>query len=308
MKVASIIIINFNTSELTIQALKSIEKQITNPDSFEIILVDNASNIDDFHNLQEGLSILNKISIKLIRSRINVGFGAGNMMGVQKAIGTYYVFMNSDVILIEDSINTMIEFLKKNPNIAIVGCQAIDEEGKKFKCFDYGLSLPTELFGDSFLHLLNPKKYPSRMLTNSEPTNVGAVPGSLFCCVAKDFDAVGGFDTNLFLYYEEKDLAFRIVKKLKKDIYSLPYSKYIHLKGKSTQTSQVIRNEMKIAQFYVIQKNLNSFYYLLFYFFQFIVFLLKSPFSKKNRVYLILLVNGISVAKSIKHNQNIIQI
>jgi GT2 family glycosyltransferase len=308
MKVASIIIINFNTSELTIQALKSIEKQITNPDSFEIILVDNASNIDDFHNLQEGLSILNKISIKLIRSRINVGFGAGNMMGVQKAIGTYYVFMNSDVILIEDSINTMIEFLKKNPNIAIVGCQAIDEEGKKFKCFDYGLSLPTELFGDSFLHLLNPKKYPSRMLTNSEPTNVGAVPGSLFCCVAKDFDAVGGFDTNLFLYYEEKDLAFRIVKKLKKDIYSLPYSKYIHLKGKSTQTSQVIRNEMKIAQFYVIQKNLNSFYYLLFYFFQFIVFLLKSPFSKKNRAYLILLVNGISVAKSIKHNQNIIQI
>ncbi len=144
------------------------------------------------------------------------------------------------------------------------------------------------------------------MLKNIEPAKVGAVPGSLFCCVAKDFDEVGGFDTNLFLYFEEKDLAYRITEKLKKDIYSLPYTNYIHLKGKSTGTSQIIRNEMKIAQFYVIHKNLNSFSYLLFYFYQFIIFLIKSPFSKKNRAYLILLLQGVSVAKSIKHIQKII--
>ncbi len=308
MIVSSIIIINYNTSKLTLQAIQSIEEKVVDFEKHEVIIVDNASNKEDFSALKIGLKNDFKISIQLIRSRINVGFGAGNMLGVQKAVGAYYVFMNSDVILIEDSVNIMIEFLKKSSNVAIVGCQAIDENGKKFKCFDYGLSLTTELFSHSFLHLLNPKKYPSRMLTSKEPTNVGAVPGSLFCCVAKDFDAVGGFDTNLFLYYEEKDLAFRIAKNLKKDIYSLPYSQYIHLKGKSTGTSQAIRNEMKIAQFYVIQKNLNSFSYLLFYFFQFIVFLIKSPFSKKNRAYLILLVKGISVAKSIKHAQKIIQI
>jgi len=92
MKIASIIIINYNTSELTLQTLKSIEKQIIKHDSFEIILIDNASNINDFNFLKSGISELSKISIKLIRSRINVGFGAGNMLGIQKAIGKYYVF------------------------------------------------------------------------------------------------------------------------------------------------------------------------------------------------------------------------
>lgn len=306
MIVSSIIIINYNTSKLTLQAIKSIQEKVVDCENHEIIIVDNASHPEDYHALERGLENNFKFPIQLIKSRINVGFGAGNMMGVQKAMGTYYIFMNSDVILIEDSVNTMIEFLKKKSNVAIVGCQAIDEDGKKFKCFDYNLSLPTELFGHSLLHLLNPKKYPSRMLTILEPTKVGAVPGSLFCCVAKDFDAVGGFDTNLFLYYEEKDLAFRITKRLKKDIFSLPYSQYIHLKGKSTGTSQIIRNEMKIAQFYVIHKNLSMLSYMFFYVFQFIIFMLKSPFNKKNRAYFLLLLNGISVSKSIKHNQKII--
>ncbi len=215
--------------------------------------------------------------------------------------------MNSDVLLLEDSFSEMISFLNKNPNVSIVGCQAVNENSEPFKAFDYNLSLKSELLSDSLLQILNPKKYFPRMLKTKNPIKVGAIPGSLFTCVAKDFNEIGGFDTSIFLYYEEKDLAFRIQKKLNKDIYSLPYLTYIHLKGKSTKPSQKIRNEMKISQFYVIQKNLGSIKYKLFYFSQFTIFMLKSLFSKKNRSYLILLLNGISVAKSIKHSQKIIK-
>ncbi|WP_445715026.1 glycosyltransferase family 2 protein [Flavobacterium sp.] len=306
MKVASIIIINFNTSELTIQALKSIEKLITNPDSFEIILVDNASNINDFHNLQEVLPKLNKISIKLIRSRINVGFGAGNMLGIQQAIGKYYVFINSDVILEENAIEFLIKFLEKNPNASMVGCQALDENYKKFKGFDYNLSFFTEIFSDKFLHFINSKKYPRRISNSKTPIKVGAVSGSLFCVNASDFNHVGGFDTNIFLYYEEKDLAYRIHKYIKKDIYFLPNVNYIHLCGKSTSPSQKIKNELKISQFYTIKKNLGTFQYFFFFLSQLLIFLIKSPFNKKNRAYLSLLLHGPSVANSLKHSQKII--
>lgn len=306
MILSSIIIINYNTAKLTLQAIKSIEEKAGNLENYEIIVVDNASEISNFEELQSGLKNLNNNRINLIRSRINVGFGAGNMIGVQNAKGKYYIFMNNDVILTEDSLSAMVDFLEKNPDASIVGCQAVNENGEKFKGFDYALSLSTELFSDSMLQLINPKKYFPRILTGNKAVKVGAVPGSLFTCLAKDFDLTGGFDTSLFLYYEEKDLAFRIKKDLKKEIYSLPFITYIHLKGKSTKASQTIRNEMKISQFYVVQKNLGSIKYFIFYLYNFIIFLLKSPFNKKNRSYLLLLLQGISVAKSMKHSQKII--
>lgn len=303
MTLASIIIINYNTAKLTVQAIKSIEKKVSLLENFEIIVVDNASENSDFEELKFGIDSMNSSKLKLIRSKFNLGFGGGNMLGVQHAIGEFYIFMNSDVILTEDSPTAMIDFLTNNPTLSIVGCQAINQEGKKFKAFDYGLSLTNELFSDSFLQFINPKKYKSRIVTTKNPLIVDSVGGSLFTCVAKDFDMVGGFDTNLFLYYEEKDLAFRIKKNLNKDICLLPALEYIHLKGQSTKTSQKIRNELKISQFYTIHKNLGTIKYYIFYFFNLLIFLLKSPFNKKNRAYLFLLLNGISTSKSIKHYQ-----
>lgn len=302
----SVIIVNYNTSNLTLNAIQSINEKFIKNNACEIIIVDNASEIEDFNTLEKGLNNFETYHIKLIKSKINVGFGAGNMIGVQNASGNFYVFMNSDVILIKDTFTEMIDFLNKNTNVSIVGCQAINENGEPYKAFDYNLSLKSELFSDTFLQFLFPKSFISRIVNTKEPIKVGAVPGSLFTCVAKDFKEVGGFDTSIFLYYEEKDLAFRIQKTLEKDIYSLPYLTYIHLKGKSTKPSQKIRNEMKISQFYVIQKNLSSIKYKIFYSSQFLIFLLKSLFSAKNRSYLFLLLNGISVAKSIKHSQKII--
>lgn len=303
---SSVIIINYNTSKLTLNAIKSIEEKVINYNNYEIIIVDNASEKEDFDALKEGVKDFKISFVKLVRSKINVGFGAGNMIGVQNATGSFYIFMNSDVLLFEDSFSEMINFLNKNPKVSMVGCQAVNENGEPYKAFDYNLSLKSELLSDSLLQILKPKKYFPRILTTKNPIKVGAVPGSLFACVAKDFNEVGGFDTSIFLYFEEKDLAFRIQKKLTKEIYCLPYTSYLHMKGKSTKTSQIIRNEMKISQFYVIQKNLGTLKYTLFYFSQFFIFLLKSPFSKKNRSYLFLLLSGISVAKSIKHSQKII--
>jgi len=56
----------------------------------------------------------------------------------------------------------MVNFLINNPRASIVSCQAINQEGKKFKGFDYGLSLANALFTDSFLQFINNKKYKSR--------------------------------------------------------------------------------------------------------------------------------------------------
>lgn len=304
MPQASVIIINYNTAALTIQCIQSFYTFYSDS-SFEIIIVDNASNSSDYQLLKNELN--NKYPfIKLIRSRINLGFGGGNMLGVQHATTPFYAFVNSDVIFVEDCMFPMLQFLNNNPQVSIVGCNSIDEHKKPHKPFHYKLDLWSELFGDAFLHAFAPKKYISRKKNYTHAIRVGSFQGSFFIARAHDFNAVGGFDTNLFLYYEEKDLSYRIEKQLKKQIFLLPQYQHIHLQGKSTPPSFLIRKELKISQFYTIKKHLPCIVYHIFYSIQLLQCLIKGIFSSKNRKYTVLLLKGISVTESLKHQQVIV--
>ena len=300
----SVILINYNTSELTHAAVASI-LQHTVKYSFEIIVVDNGSKKDDFLNLRSKLNELRSHNIKLVRSRINTGFGTGNMLGVQEASGDYYAFVNSDILLEKDCIGIMIDFLKENKNTGLVGGLAVDENGKEYKKFLFSLGLRKEILSEGFLNFINPKKYPSRRAKVEAPMKVDAAPGSFLVCRAADFDEIGGFDINLFLYYEEKDLAYRLKKFLKKDVYILPEARYIHLKGKSSKVSFLVKKELRLSQFYTIKKNLGLFKYLVFFSFNSLKYLLKSPFNSRNRKYLMLAMKGMSLTDSLRHQQKI---
>lgn len=304
MPVASIIIVNYNTAALTLQCIQSFYS-FNEKGSFEVIIVDNASIPDDYQKLKKGIEGL-PTEIKLIRSRINLGFGGGNMLGIQHATTPFYAFVNSDVLFIEDCISPMLDFLRKNPEASIVGCNSIDENKKHHKPFHYKLDLWSELFGDALLHTVAPTKYPNRKIKYSDAIRVGSFQGSLFIAKASDFDAIGGFDTNLFLYYEEKDISYRIQKQLKKYIYLLPQYQHVHLQGKSTKPSFLISKELKISQFYTIKKHLPWIVYCTFYLLQTLQCLIKGVFSSKNRKYVLLLLKGIDTTESLKHRQVII--
>lgn len=296
----SVIIINYNTADLTLQAIASVLHHAGGT-GIEIIVVDNASTAADLKVLENGIKNLNQVY--LCRSKINLGFGGGNMLGVQKARGKYYVFLNSDTYLMEDSIEIGRDFLNKNPDCAVVGFRSINEDGYSFKNFSYTLSFWQELFGDQVARLASFNKFPSRKADLTTPTEVGSVQGSFLMVRAVDFNAIGGFDTNLFLYYEELDLSYRIKKKLGKTTYYLPQTTYVHLRGKSTPPSYPIKKELRISQFYTVRKNLGLFQYLLFYIGNFIKYLFKAPFSAKNRRYLALLLKGVPLSESLRHKQ-----
>lgn len=301
---ASIIIINYNTHQLTLDCLTSFYKLYKSED-FEVIVVDNASNLLDYQKLQQEIRE-HFADVQLVRSRINLGFGGGNMHGIQWASAPHYVFVNSDVLFVEDCLHPMLNYLKEHDEVSIVGCSSRDEHHTPYKAFDYRLSFWSELLSDSVLHRCAPKKYPNRKEILSQPLQVGGVPGSLFAVKSADFNAVGGFDTHLFLYYEEKELALRVHKILNKQCVSLPQYHYIHLKGKSTVPSLKIAMELKISQFYALKKHLGWFTYKVFYCLITLKTLLKAPFSKKNSTLLGLLLSGISVAQSMKNEQKIL--
>src|ERR1035437_7546150 len=116
----SIVILTFNTKDLTCECLKSIfqqyEKELQSG-GFEIILIDNASKDETIKEVSN-LKIPN---IKIIKNKDNLGFSKGNNVGVKNATGEFVLFLNSDTEVMDKGILKMGEFLDNNKHIAILG-------------------------------------------------------------------------------------------------------------------------------------------------------------------------------------------
>ena len=120
----SVVIINYNTFRLTCSCIRSVQ-QFTQGVSYEIILVDNASEECD-----PALFLREFPAITLVCNNSNTGFAAGNNAGIQRASGKFILLLNSDTELKEDSISVCVEELRKEPRTAVVSCRLIYPDGK----------------------------------------------------------------------------------------------------------------------------------------------------------------------------------
>jgi len=120
----SIIILNYNTLQLTCNCIGSII-EFTKEVSYEIILVDNQSTECDAELFKQKFP-----SIKLVKSNENGGFAKGNNLGIKQAEGEFILLLNSDTYLIEDAISKTIQYYKKQKLHSIIGCRMIYPNGK----------------------------------------------------------------------------------------------------------------------------------------------------------------------------------
>jgi GT2 family glycosyltransferase len=173
--------------------------------------------------------------------------------------------------------------------------------------FDHFASISKELFGRDFLEKVNPKKYPKRKFEYTNPQKVNYVQGSFMFTRTKDFNEVGGFDTNLFLYYEETDLCMRL-EKIGKSCYLIPEAQYVHYHGASTPQSITIKTELKISLLYIIRKHYGylSYWFLLNYLR--INYIFSTLFKPKYSYLLKVLLAGAPLSKSLKTKQKIKEI
>lgn len=302
----SIITINFNSSKYTVKCIESIISNTSETITYEIIIVDNASTKDDYEQLVKGIAQLkSSVPVTIYKSVINTGFGGGNMHGVHYATGKYYAFLNNDIILNNDCISICKTFLELS-EAAVVAPMQIKENGSYMSSFDYFLTIKRELLGRTLLHKLNPKKYPDRKNAPLKPLQVDCVAGSFMFIDGNAFDAVGGFDTNIFLYYEETDLCYRILKNVPNGkCFLLPQTSYIHYSGTSTTKSIDIKNELKRSMLYVLKKHSSLVSFKLFEWFYILKWLFKTIAKPHYLPILRTLLAGDSPAFSMKIKQKI---
>ena len=125
----SIILVNYNGSKFIYNCLASIREKLSNY-CFETIIVDNASSDDSVDIIANNFP-----EFKLICSEENLGFSRANNLAAIQSRGKYFLFLNTDTILINDSLKLLLEYLKQNQAVGAAGTRII------FQNFQYQLSL-----------------------------------------------------------------------------------------------------------------------------------------------------------------------
>ena len=120
----SIIIINFNTFQLTCNCIRSIKEKVTDVE-YEVVLVDNASVEKDpkeFKNIFP--------EIVLVESAINTGFTGGNNLGIQHSTGDFILLLNSDTELINNAPGICYHYMLKHPEVGMTTAQLVYPDGR----------------------------------------------------------------------------------------------------------------------------------------------------------------------------------
>lgn len=249
----SFIILNYNSSELTLQCVHSIEEHVP-AGTYEVIVVNNGGSSEEHRMILDAFA---GTSHRVVESRWNAGFGLGNMLGANAAKGDYLCFLNSDILLVEDCITPLCDYLQAHPDVGCITPQQYNGKGERVSSFNHAPGLRHDLIGDSLVERWFPQRYPSRRkdYTGCEPFAVTQINGCFMLFSARAFWEIGGFDTNIFLYYEEYDLAVRLRRKGWQSVFH-PNCKFRHLHGATiNKRKSMALRELFLSKMYVFRKH-----------------------------------------------------
>ena len=224
----SVVIVSFQAKYFLELCLYSVLKASQNIE-IEIIVVDNCSTDGTNDLVQSKFK-----TVKLIKNTQNLGFAKANNIGVSKACGDYVLILNPDTVLAEDTFIKCLEFANLHPDLGALGVKLIDgaghflPEGKR--------NLPTPLV--SFYKMLGIKNkkysYYAQQIPDDSVGEVAILVGAFMFLKRANYLAVGGFDTDYFMYGEDIDFSYKLTKSGFKNYY-LGTASVIHFKGESTK-------------------------------------------------------------------------
>jgi GT2 family glycosyltransferase len=219
---ASVIAISFNTRDLLRECLKSIQDEFSRLPaglSAEVLVVDNASG-DGSAEMVESEFCASAIPVRLIRSAVNLGFGAANNLAIAAAQGRYPVLLNSDAFLHPGALARAIAHMDADPSAGIGTARQVSRDGApqpsalRFHTIKRDAMMLSGLSAHfPRLRLFAALDWPAAGSSPSEPGKTREVdwsPGAFLILRREALQKTGLFDPAFFLYYEEVDLCRRV--------------------------------------------------------------------------------------------------
>jgi GT2 family glycosyltransferase len=232
----SIIIVTYNTKNLTLSCINSIFKYP--PDfSFEIIVVDNASK----DQTSDAINKKNFKNTTLLLQKTNLGFAKANNIGIKKAKGEHILLLNSDTQVTKNALTNLVSFAQKTSNAGIVVPKLLNsDKSPQPSCF----LLPT-LIRTLQQYWLGRKNLTQKYTPKStSPTSIEAAVAAAMLITPQAIKKIGLLDERYFMYFEDLDYC-RKTKKTGLKIYYLPQSQIIHHHGSSGNSKTDSKNQWK---------------------------------------------------------------
>ena len=220
----SIVIVNYNVRNYLEQCLQSVQKALEGIEG-EMWVVDNNSSDDSVEVLRRDYPW-----VRLVANTENMGFARANNLAIRQSQSEYVLLLNPDTVVEEPTLRGVLQFMDAHPEAGGAGVMMHNADGTLAPESRRGLPTPwvaaLKMFGFT-------KRYYMSYLPWDQPGHIDVISGAFCMLRRKAIDQVGLLDEDFFMYGEDIDLSYRLLKGGWQNWY-LPFS-IIHFKGKSTQ-------------------------------------------------------------------------
>lgn len=238
----SVIIVNYNVKYYLDQCIRSVLRAFEEMNTpAEIIVVDNHSADGSVDYLEQRYPQKLFPMVRFVRSAHNLGFARANNIAIRQSRGEYVLLLNPDTIVGEDALKASVDFMDVHEDAGAVGVRMLGAQGRR--AMESRRGLPTPMvsffkmlgFCNRWPHHRLFGKYYMGYLPWDEPSQIEVVSGAYCMLRRKVLDEVGLLDEDFFMYGEDIDLSYRVLKGGYHNYY-LPVD-ILHYKGESTQKS-----------------------------------------------------------------------
>jgi GT2 family glycosyltransferase len=241
----AISIVTYKSASLTIDCLRSIDVERSCADvCIRVVVVDNASR--DAPAIAKAIEANGWSSwVSLVTAPKNGGFAYGNNLAIQRAQAdwrpNYFHLLNPDTLVRKGAIAALVKFLETHPTVGIAGSSFENRDGSAWPIAFRFPSILSEIESGVQFGLVS--RLLRRWVVAVEMSPVAQaidwVPGASMMIRPAVCDAIGGFDENYFLYFEETDFCLR-AKRAGFSTWYVPESRVMHIAGQSTKLT--VRN------------------------------------------------------------------
>jgi GT2 family glycosyltransferase len=230
----SIVVVTWNAKEVLLDCLESIRREVLSRTDegrieTETLVVDNGSRDGSVAAVRERHPWAEVIALPE-----NIGFAAGNNVGLRRAKGRHAVLLNSDTIVLPDALERCVRYLDAHPEVGAAGLQLLNPDRSKQNCIHNFPGLLTEVFPKGVLETLFPRRYPSKRYHHPAPIPVEAVLGACLFVRREVLESVGLLPEEYFFFLEETDWCFQIARAGWRVVH-IPDAQVIHIFGASTK-------------------------------------------------------------------------
>lgn len=227
----SIIILNYNVKDLLLNCLKSLKFK----NNWQVIVVDNASSDGSVEAVKENFP-----EVEIVANKQNLGFAAGNNVGVKNAKAPVILFLNPDTIVIDGAISKSLEYLLSNPDIGALTCRVELSNGKLDYSCHRGFPTPWNSFcyftglAKLFPHSSLFAGYAATYLDIKSTHEIDCLTGAFLMVRKIAGEQIGWWDESYFWNGEDIEFCYCLKEKGWK-IFFYPEVKITHFKGSSAK-------------------------------------------------------------------------